>query len=145
MRFKGVKFSCRGVLCNLRNKKKKKLEWTAWERHCFFTRSKLDKYCPRTWVWNTTHSKNDFCPTLADLKSQAKLADHWRRRTINQSDSSRKTCRPIGSHCVARRRKLKIWESNGECQTATLTLACQSTVWEILEFTKIYWFMGVIL
>ena len=39
-----------------------------------FTPSNVDKNWPlKTWASKTTHSKNDFCPTLADLKSQAKL------------------------------------------------------------------------
>ena len=39
-----------------------------------FTRTKSDKNWPRYGASNTTRSKQDFCPTLAELKSPTKLA-----------------------------------------------------------------------
>ena len=53
-----------------------------------YIRRKLDKNWPRTEASNTTHSKYDLCPPVADLKSQLKLPHHWRRGTINQSKST---------------------------------------------------------
>ena len=58
-----------------------------------FTRTKSDKNWPRYGASNTTRSKQDFCPALADLiKAQYRL----RHRTINQSNSSNRNV----SRCV---------------------------------------------
>ena len=58
-----------------------------------FTRTKSDKNWPRYGASNTTRSKQDFCPALADLiKAQYRL----RHRTINQSNSSNRNV----SKCV---------------------------------------------
>ena len=54
-----------------------------------FTGTKSDKSWPRYGASNTTRSKQDFCPTSADLKSPYRL----RHRTINQSNLSNSNVR----------------------------------------------------
>ena len=72
-----------------------------------FTRTKSDKNWPRYGASYATRSKNDFCPTLAELKSPAKLAS---------SNSNVSTNR------------IMLCASDAECQTATLVHACQTLV-----------------
>ena len=96
--------------------------------HCFLPNQNLIKKL----VENRrpiTSSKNDFRPALADLKSQAKLADVVEQSTnqIRQGE----TCRPIGS----RRRKFKKWASDAKCQTATPRLSTSTYPREVLDQT----------
>ena len=75
-----------------------------------FIRSKSDKNWPRSGASITTYSKNNFCPILDDLKSQAK---HPRTSDVEDQSANRisqvETCRTIGSRRF-RRRKLKKYE-----------------------------------
>jgi hypothetical protein len=65
-----------------------------------FTRTKSDKNWPRYGASNTTRSKQDFCPTLADLKSP--YTKYITEQSTNQIRQIA-MCRPIGLRCVARR------------------------------------------
>ena len=56
---------------------------------------------------------------LADLKCQAKLADQWRRRAINQSDTS--TSR---GNVLTTSEQAQLSASDAKCQTATLAVTC---------------------
>ena len=60
------------------------------------------KFTPRYGA-SYTCLKNDFCPTLADLKSPAKLASKYVTEQSTNQIRQIATCRPIWSHCVARK------------------------------------------
>ena len=73
----------------------KPLPWICWSRQsCRDIAFYPIKNWPRTGASNTT----PFCPTFADLKSQANLVSQWRPiRFVNQSDSSR---RNVATHSL---------------------------------------------
>ena len=88
-----------------------------------FNRSKSDKNMSRTGESNTTHSKNESCPTLADLKSQAKLLRQWHRTTINLSNLSRRNVSTNRITEISLEKAQNVVASDVKYQTATFVHA----------------------
>ena len=108
-----------------------------------FTRTKSDKIWPRYWASNTTCSKHDFCPTLADLKSPVKLHYRLRHRTSPVMESGVVLRQRI--LCFQNMRNLHVWHAGtrsifvGFCSGKKQCLS-QAIYFHISNFWKIrFW------